>query len=138
MIIPHIPDLSRPGSVRRRLLRERSGFRESWLQNGRIMFDGAPVRLKGSNCGGGELVGGDDVQRTRGSDGVEDYLDEFGCLAGYYPLSSWRPADARPPAAAPASRASGRFCAQAVEPVERAEVDASAGEDGRRAEGAGK
>ena len=69
------------------LLRERFGFRECWIENGRIMFNGAPVRLKGSNCGGGGgTVGGDDVQWTRGSDGMEDFLDEFGCLTGLYTL----------------------------------------------------
>jgi hypothetical protein len=69
------------------LLRERFGFRECWIENGRFMFNGVPVRLKGSNCqGGGGLVGADDVQWTRGSDGMEDYLDEFGCPAGYYTL----------------------------------------------------
>ena len=69
------------------LLRERFGFRECWIQNGRIMLNGVPVRLKGSNCGGGGgTVGGDDVQWTRGSDGMEDFLDEFGCLTGLYTL----------------------------------------------------
>lgn len=69
------------------LLKERFGFRESWIQNGRIMLNGAPVRLKGSNCGGGEgTVGGDDVQWTRGSDGKEDFLDEYGVLTGFYTL----------------------------------------------------
>ncbi len=69
------------------LLRERFGFRECWIEKGHFMFNGVPVRLKGSNCqGGGGLVGSDDVQWTRGSDGMEDYLDEFGVLAGYYTL----------------------------------------------------
>jgi hypothetical protein len=69
------------------LLRERFGFRECWIENGRIMLNGVPVRLKGSNCGGGGgTVGGDDVQWTRGSDGMEDFLDEFGCLTGLYTL----------------------------------------------------
>ena len=69
------------------LLRERFGFRECWIQNGRFMFNGVPVRLKGSNCQGGNgLVGSDDVQWTRGSDGMEHYLDEAGCLTGYYTL----------------------------------------------------
>ncbi len=69
------------------LLRERFGFRECWIQDGHFMFNGVPIRLKGSNCqGGGGLVGSDDVQWTRGSDGMEDYLDEFGVLAGYYTL----------------------------------------------------
>jgi len=69
------------------LLRERFGFRECWIENGRIMLNGAPVRLKGSNCGGGGgLIGSDDVQWTRGSAGMEHYLDESGCLAGYYTL----------------------------------------------------
>ena len=69
------------------LLRERFGFRDCWVENGRIMLNGAPVRLKGSNCGGGGgILPGDDVQWTRGSDGAEDFLDEFGCLAGFYTL----------------------------------------------------
>ena len=69
------------------LLRERFGFRECWIEKGHFMFNGAPVRLKGSNCqGGGGLVGSDDVQWTRGSDNMENYLDEFGVLAGYYTL----------------------------------------------------
>ena len=68
-------------------LRERFGFRECWIENGRFMFNGVPVRLKGSNCQGGDgLVGSDDVQWTRGSDKMEDYLDESGILAGYYTL----------------------------------------------------
>jgi Tfp pilus assembly protein PilF len=68
-------------------LRERFGFRECWIEHGRIMLNGAPVRLKGSNCGGGGgILPGDQVQWTRGSDGAEDFLDEFGCLAGYYTL----------------------------------------------------
>jgi uncharacterized protein YecT (DUF1311 family) len=51
------------------------------------MLNGVPVRLKGSNCGGGGgTVGADDVQWTRGSDGMEDFLDEFGCLTGLYTL----------------------------------------------------
>ncbi len=75
------------GGQRLDLLRERFGFRECWIENGRFMFNGVPVRLKGSNCqGGGGLVGSDDVQWTRGSDNMEDYLDEFGILAGYYTL----------------------------------------------------
>lgn len=69
------------------LLKERFGFRECWVENGRIILNGAPVRLKGSNCGGGGgILPGDDVQWTRGSDGAEDFLDEFGCLAGFYTL----------------------------------------------------
>ena len=69
------------------LLRERFGFRECWVQNGRIMLNGIPVRLKGSNCGGGGgTVGCDEVQWTRGSDGLEDFLDEFGCMTGLYIL----------------------------------------------------
>ena len=69
------------------LLKERFGFRDCWVENGRIMLNGAPVRLKGSNCGGGGgMLPGDDVQWTRGSDGAEDFLDEFGCLAGFYTL----------------------------------------------------
>jgi hypothetical protein len=69
------------------LLRERFGFRECWIKDGRFIFNGAPVRLKGSCCAGGQgLVCGDGVQFTRGSDGNEDFLDEFGCLAGYYTL----------------------------------------------------
>ena len=40
------------------LLRERFGFRECWIENGRFVFNGGTVRLKGSNCqGGGGLVG---------------------------------------------------------------------------------
>jgi hypothetical protein len=69
------------------LFKERFGFRDCWIENGRIMLNGAPVRLKGSNCGGGGgILPGDDVQWTRGSDGAEDFLDEFGCLAGFYTL----------------------------------------------------
>ncbi|MCY3018172.1 MAG: hypothetical protein NTW87_03955 [Planctomycetota bacterium] len=69
------------------LLRERFGFRDCWIQDGRVMLNGVPVRLKGSNCqGGGGVGGGDDVQWSRGSDGLEDYMDEFGCLTGYYTL----------------------------------------------------
>lgn len=69
------------------LFLERFGFRESWVEKGRIMLNGAPVRLKGSNCGGGGgTMNWDDVQWTRGSDGMEDFLDENGVLTGLYTL----------------------------------------------------
>lgn len=66
------------------LLRERFGFRESWIQGNHIMFNGAPVRLKGSTCQGGQGVfGGDDVQWSRGTE-VPDFMDESGCPASWY------------------------------------------------------
>ena len=69
-------------------LRERFGFRECWVQGNRLMFNGRPIRLKGSNCfGGGGIPGAEDgVQWTRGSAGNEDYMDEFGVLSGLYIL----------------------------------------------------
>lgn len=67
------------------LLRVRFGFRESWLENGRIVFNGLPVRLKGSNTHGGNgVLNADDVQWIRGScregDDYFSFMDEFGYL----------------------------------------------------------
>ena len=78
-------------------LRERFGFRECWVQGNRLMFNGRPIRLKGSNCfGGGGQPGVDDgVQWTRGSGGNEDYMDEFGVLSGLYILGGLGNASSR-------------------------------------------
>jgi hypothetical protein len=63
------------------LLRERFGFRESWVDKGRLYFNGAQVRFKGSTCQGGGGVNIGDIQWSRGTE-FPDFMDEFG-----YPVS---------------------------------------------------
>lgn len=65
------------------LLRERFGFRESWVNKDRVYFNGAPVRMKGSTCQGGGGVSSDDIQWSRGTQ-IPDFMDEFGYL-----VSQW-------------------------------------------------
>jgi hypothetical protein len=62
------------------LLRERFGFRETWVEKGRIYFNGAPIRLKGTTTGEAGGVNRSDVQWSRGTD-IPDFMDEFGYLA---------------------------------------------------------
>jgi hypothetical protein len=61
-------------------VRERFGFRETWSEKGRIYYNGAPVRFKGTTCQGGGGINRDDVQWSRGIP-VPDFADEFGYLA---------------------------------------------------------
>jgi hypothetical protein len=63
------------------LLRQRFGFRESWVEGDRLYFNGVPVRLKGSTCQGGGGVNVGDIQWSRGTP-YPDFMDEFG-----YPVS---------------------------------------------------
>ena len=63
------------------LLRCRFGFREGWADKGKLYFNGAQVRYKGSTCQGGGGVNVGDIQWSRGTD-VPDFMDEFG-----YPCS---------------------------------------------------
>lgn len=58
------------------LARVRFGFRETWIQGNRIMFNGLPVKLKGTSTRSG--FGADcGFQLTRGAP-CPDYMDEFG------------------------------------------------------------
>lgn len=68
------------------LLRTRFGFRESWVEGGRLYLNGAQVRLKGSTCQGGGGLNADDVQWSRGAQ-WPDFMDEFGYMASF-PLAA--------------------------------------------------
>ena len=60
------------------VLKERFGFRESWIDGDKIYFNGARVRLKGSTCqGGGHFQS--DIQIQRGVNDL-DFSDEAGFL----------------------------------------------------------
>ncbi len=60
------------------VLKERFGFRESWIDGAGIYFNGAHVRLKGSTCQGGGIFQSD-VQLQRGVNDP-DFSDEAGFL----------------------------------------------------------
>jgi hypothetical protein len=76
-----VETVSQPGGKRLDLLRQRFGFRESWVDKDRLYFNGVPVRLKGSTCQGGGGVNVGDIQWSRGTP-YPDFMDEFG-----YPVS---------------------------------------------------
>jgi hypothetical protein len=64
------------------LLRTRFGFRESWIENSRIMWNGVPVNLKGSTVHGGQGVNIGDIMLSRGAY-EPDFMDEFGYLCSF-------------------------------------------------------
>jgi hypothetical protein len=61
------------------LLRERFGFRESWIDGNRIVFNGRPVKLKGA--GTSPPFGANTEYHIGRGAKWPDYLDEIGILA---------------------------------------------------------
>jgi hypothetical protein len=71
-----VETLDRDTGKRLDLARERFGFRETWIAGNQIMFNGLPVKLKGTSTPWG--FGADcGFQLTRGAP-FPDYMDEFG------------------------------------------------------------